>query len=154
MPPAHLWRGLTVTSGLMPTDTSGPGLLVALDPEGPSPTWRGSFLASGTAEPLVSTNSRLGPRSRAPRDSDRCRPPIGGPVVPERVGLLVSASTVRASQYERGGPVAAPQQSDTVSSHLVVTPRQGDVVRLLAWRQASEAPAFSASFAGDAIVVA
>jgi hypothetical protein len=60
VPPVHLWRGLTVTSGLVPSDTSGPGLLVALDPESPSPTWQGSFQASGTAEPLVSTTSRLG----------------------------------------------------------------------------------------------
>jgi hypothetical protein len=148
VPPVPLWRGLTVTSGLVPSDTSGPGLLVALEPESPSPTWQGSFQASGTAEPLVSTTSRLGSPIARTAGFGSISGAVGGPVVRDRVGLLLSASTLRASQYERGGPSAASQRSDTVSSHVVFTPRREDVVRLLAWRQAGESPAFPASFAG------
>jgi len=148
VPPTHLWRALTVTSGLVPSDASGPGLLVALDPETPSATWQGSFQASGTGDPLVSTTSRLGSPITRTSGFASIFGAVGGPVVRDRVGLLLSASTLRASQYERGGPSAASQQSDTVSSHVVFTPQRGDVIRLLAWRQANESPAFPASFAG------
>jgi hypothetical protein len=148
-PPAHLWQRVTVTSGLVPADASGPGLLVSLDPERPSPSWRGSFQASGTTESLVATTARLGSPITRAAGFGSVSATVGGPVVPERVGLLVSAATIRSSQYERGGLVRAPQRSDTLSSQLVLTPRRGDVVRLLAWRQAREAPFLPASYAGE-----
>jgi len=148
VPPAHLWRALTVTTGFVPFDTNGPGLLVAIDPESPSATWQGSFQASGTGEPLVSTTSRLGSPIVRTSGFGSVSGAAGGPVVRDRVGLLLSASTLRSSQYERGGPSTASQQSDTVSSHVVFTPQRGDVIRLLAWRQANESPALPASFAG------
>jgi hypothetical protein len=148
VPPAHLWRALTVTTGFVPFDTNGPGLLVAIDPESPSATWQGSFQASGTGEPLVSTTSRLGSPIVRTSGFGSVSGAAGGPVVRDRVGLLLSASTLRASQYERGGPSTASQQI----RHRVVPrglhPGRGDVVRVLAWRQANESPAFPASFAG------
>ena len=149
VPPAHLWQRLTVTSGSVPADAGGPGVLIALDPEDPSPAWRGSFVASGTTEGLVSTTARLGSPITRSAGFGSVSAAVGGPIVPERVGLFVSAATLRSSQFERGGAFSAAQRSDTFSSHMTFTPRRGDVVRVLAWRQAREAPIVAASFAGQ-----
>lgn len=135
VPPVHVWQEARVTSGAFAADISGPGLLVSLDPLRPSSSWRASAEGSGSGGWLVGNSGRLAAPIARPAGWSHASAVVGGPIVPGRAGILISASRTRASQFERGGVSASEQAVDSILSHLVLAPRTGNEVRTIGWRQ-------------------
>src|SRR5688572_4226001 len=141
IPPVDVWQGVRVTSGAFPPEVSGPGLLISLEPLRPSSTWQTRAVGSGSGGWLVGNSGRLAAPIVRPEGWAQAGAVVGGPIVPGRAGILVSASMTRASQFERGSAVASEQSVDSIFSHLVLTPGGGDEVRAIGWRQVADAHA-------------
>jgi len=140
VPPVAPWQRVSVTSGVVPSDVSGPGLLISLEPLRPSSTWRTTVAGSGSGEPLVASGGRLAPPVSRQAGFAHASGIVEGPIVPGRAAILASASITRASQFERGRADATSEAVDSVYSHLVLTPREGDEVRTLGWYQVERYP--------------
>ena len=150
VPPALTWQGVQVTSGVFPVDVSGPGLLVALDPLRPPSSWQASGAGAGSGERLVAGRGRLAAPIARPAGRAYATATVGGPIVAGRAGVLVSASTTRASQFDRGSASTTEQAADLIFSHLVLTPSSADEVRTIGWRQVTRYPgAHGVPAAGD-----
>ncbi len=134
------WQRVSVTSGVVPAEVSGPGLLISLEPLRPSSTWRATVAGSGSGEPLVASGGRLAPPIARQAGFAHVSGTVEGPIVPGTAAILMSASTTRASQFERGSAGAMAGAVDSVYSHLVLTPREGDEVRTLGWHQVARYP--------------
>jgi hypothetical protein len=148
-PSSLVWQTVRVTSGLLPAATSGPGLLVALEPLRPPRAWSLRVDTLASREPLVSENAGLAPSIARPDAWTHATVTAGGSLG-ARAGVLVSAATTRASQFERGRPVAADQSADSVFSHVLVTPRDDQEVSTVLWSQATRGPALLAAPAATA----
>ena len=129
VPPIALWQMVAVTSGLAPADVTGPGVLVSLSPRRPSPIWSASGMVGGSRNPFVAASSNRAPAIARPDAWSHASVVIGGPVVPDRAGLLMAASTTRSSQFERGDSVAADAGIDSLFAHLIVGLRGLDATR-------------------------
>ena len=140
VPPVLVWQSARVTSGVIPVDVSGPGLLIALEPLRPSSTWQANAAGSGSGEWLVANSGRLAPPIARPAGWTHATAALGGPIIPGRAGVLVSASMTRASQFERGDASASEQAVDSIFSHLIFTPGRADEVRTIGWRQVTSYP--------------
>ena len=140
VPPVSVWQGVRVSSGAFQADVSGPGLLVSLDPQRPSSRWQASAEGSGSGNPLVANSGRLAPPIARPAGWAHATAVVGGPIVAGRVGLLVSASMTRASQFDRGSASKSEQAVDSIFSHLIFTAGSASEVRTIGWRQVTRYP--------------
>jgi len=139
VPPIALWQMVAVTSGLAPADVTGPGVLVSLSPRRPSPTWSASGMVAGSRNPFVAAASNRAPAIARPDAWSHASVVFGGPVVPDRAGLLMAASTTRSSQFERGNSVAADAGIDSLFAHLIIGLGNGEL-RTVGWLQAARSP--------------
>ncbi|MSO83341.1 MAG: hypothetical protein EXQ53_08615 [Acidobacteria bacterium] len=140
VPPVSVWQGVRVSSGAIQADVSGPGLLVSLEPLRPPSDWQVSAEGSGSGSPLVGRDGRLAPPIARPAGWASATAAVGGPVVAGRLGLLVSASMTRASQFDRGSATESEHAVDSIFSHLVFTLGGADEVRTIGWRQVTRYP--------------
>lgn len=140
VPPVTTWQGARVTSGVFPVDVSGPGLLIALEPLRPSSSWQASASGAGSGERLVASSGRLAAPIARPAGWTYATATVGGPIVPGRAGVLVSASMTRASQFDRGSASTSEQAADSIFSHLIFAPSSADEVRTIGWRQVTRYP--------------
>ncbi len=139
VPQVPLWKSVAVTSGLVPADATGPGVLVSLDPRGPSASWSANAIVAGSRGPLVASAASVAPAIARPDAWSHADVTISGPLVRDRAALLVSASTTRSSQFEQGNPVAADAAIDSLFSNLIVT-RGNSEVRTVGWLQKARSP--------------
>jgi hypothetical protein len=140
VPPVLAWQSVGVTSGAFPIDVSGPGLLIALEPLRPPTTWEVRAAGAGAGARLVGGSGRLAAPIAEPAEAAAVSASVGGPIADGRGGILVSVSTTRASQFDRGSALTSKQMADSIFSHLVVTPTSTDEVRTIGWRQVTQYP--------------
>ncbi len=140
VPPVLPWQRVEVTSGAFPIDVSGPGLLVTLEPPRPPDRWQASGTAAGSGARFVGTSGTLAPPVARPAGTGYATATVGGPIAGGRAGVLLSASTMRASQFDRGFASTAEQAADSVFAHLIVSPGSLDEVRTIAFRQVTRYP--------------
>ena len=145
VPPVALWQRARVTSGLMPADVTGPGLLISLEPLRPSSAWRASATGAGSAESLVATNTRLAPSIVRPAGWRYASATVSGPFAHGRAGVVAAVSTTRSTQFEHGSSSSTARGVDSYFSNLVFRPRTADEIRTVGWRQTSRYPASHAT---------
>ncbi len=134
------WQRVEVTSGAFPVDVTGPGLLIALDPRRPPDQWEASGSGAGSGARFVGTSGRLAPPIARPSGTGYATATVGGPIAGGRAGVLVSASTMRSSQFDRGNASASDQAADSVFAHLIASPTAVDEVRTIGFRQVTRYP--------------
>ena len=139
VPPMALWQSVRVTSGLVPADVSGPGVLVSLAPRRPSATWSANAVVAGSRRPLVAAAGSVAPAISRPDAWSHADVTISGPLVRDRAALLVAASTTRSSQFERGSPMATDAGVDSLFSSLIIS-RGDSELRTVGWLQATRSP--------------
>ena len=140
IPPVTPWQRVSVTSGAVPADVSGPGLLVSLEPLRPSSAWQATVGGSGSGNPLVASGGRLAPPISRQAGLAHVSGLVEGPIVTGRSAILLAASTTRASQFERGSLESMSGAVDSVYSLLLLTPSPNDEVRTLGWHQVARDP--------------
>jgi hypothetical protein len=140
VPPVHAWQGVDVTSGVLPVDVSGAGLLIALEPLRPPTSWQTSAAGAGSGNGLVGHRGRLAVPIARPAGSAYATASVGGPIVAGRAAVLVSASMTRASQFDRSSASTSEQAADSIFGHLILTPSSVDEVRTIGLRQVTRYP--------------
>jgi len=140
VPSIQPWQRVGVISGAFPINVSGPGLLITLDPQRPPERWQARGTGAGSGSSLVGTRGSLASPIARPAGTGYVTATVGGPIAGGRAGLLVSASTMRASQFDKGSASTSEQASDTVLAHLVVSPSSVDEVRTIGIRQITRYP--------------
>ena len=139
VPSIQPWQRVEVTSGAFPIEVSGPGLLIALEPQRPPGQWEASGTGAGSGSRLVGTRGSLASPIARPAGTRYATATVGGPIA-DRAGLLVSASTMRASQFDGGSASTSEQASDSVFAHLVMSPSSVDELRTIGIRQVARYP--------------
>jgi hypothetical protein len=144
VPPLLFWQRIGVTTGGMPADASTPALLISLDPRRPSAQWTGTIDAFGVPPALVANPDGAAPAIARPHASTQGGAVVSGPLVPDRLGVLVSAAWTRSSQFDRGSVAANAVPSEagiaSVFGHLLYTPDAQTDVRTIVWIQRAGYP--------------
>ena len=122
-PHLDAFSAVNVASTVMPLEIGSAGPAVTLVPRRPTNTWTGGMAGDWTLG--------AGPHSLDPGEI----PPIAnltswnrgqflasGPLVANRVGMLVSGSVIRSGREERNRSVVLPGAVNSVFAHVVVTP--------------------------------
>lgn len=139
-PDATAASAVSVTSGLTPIEADTPGVIVALTPRRPGAKRHGSAQASFTAPRMVAVNPYLDAPAIARLSSFRdLGLQLSGPLT-GRTGLLVSVVSTRAEHSERALPQLWNSESDSLFAHLVVSPSEGQQLRVIAAGQRVAAP--------------
>jgi hypothetical protein len=138
-------------TALMPAEAAGPGAAVALVPRRPGASWHGMAGADGIPTSCQSDRQTLAPRIARYDSFASGRFRIDGPLVADRVGLLLAGSILRAKRLERTDEMPLEGREAGGLAHLVWTPRETDEVRFLGAVQGVTRPyAGRARFAGGA----
>ena len=141
VPPLLFWQRVGVTTGGMPADASTPALLVALDPRRPSARWTGSVDAFGLPPAFVAHPGGIAaPAIALPHASMQGGAVVGGPLVRDRLGVLLSAAWTRSSQFDRGNAAASDAGIASVFGHLLYTRDARTEMRTIVWLQRAGYP--------------
>ena len=100
----------------------------------------GKWHGRGIGITFVGTSGQLAPPIARPAGTGYATATVGGPIAGGRAGVLVSASTMRASQFDRGSASTSEQAADSVFAHLIVSPTSTDEVRTIGFRQVTRYP--------------
>jgi hypothetical protein len=133
-------QGIDVSSGLMAAASGGPGPVVSLIPRRPGDAWHrtveGSFVPTG-----LQASPSSGPPAIARYQSFASgRFGIHGPLVKDRLGLLLDGAYARVQRLERSDPTPLEGREIGLLAHLVWTPTPRDEGRLLAAFQGADHP--------------
>ena len=136
MPGVDVWQRVDASTGLMPIDIGAPAMAVTLEPRRPATLLMravelfGSppFVNAGDATDTPPTLARLSSGARANLF-------MSGPVVPERLSALLSATWIRSSYAERDSTAALTGSLASAFVNVTSTPKSGDEIRLIAWGQ-------------------
>ena len=136
MPGVDAWEWVDVSTGLMPLDVSAPGMAVTLMPRRPADSWTRSLQLMGAPPAFAGGSATASPptitRLKSFRHADIF---MSGPLVPNKLGALVSANWIRSSYYERSHPNALEASLGSAFINLTGTPAVSDEIRLIAWGQ-------------------
>ena len=122
-PHLDAFSAVNVTSTAMPLEIGSAGPAVTLVPRRPTNTWIGDIAGDWTLG--------AGPQSLNPGEIpaianltswNRGQFLASGPIVANRVGLLMSGSVIRSGRQERNRSVILPGAVNSLFAHLVVTP--------------------------------
>ena len=122
-PDLDAFTAVSVASAAMPVEVGSPGPAVTLLPRRPTRTWFGEVAADWT--PGVGRQS-AGP-SEPPAIANltswsRGHLLASGPLVKDRVGVLLAGTMIKSGRQERYGPVILPGNVGSIFAHVVVTP--------------------------------
>jgi hypothetical protein len=123
---------ISVPTSLLPVDLPGSGPSVRLTPRRPGDTWHATLQASavpeafqadttGNAVPSVARFGSAGDGSLL----------LAGPIVPGRLGLLVSARLATSSRYEGSDPTPLDSRLASLFAHAVFTPSPDNQLRVV-----------------------
>jgi hypothetical protein len=132
---------VAVESSLMPVEQGAPGVTVTLVPKRPGSVWHGTFETAltphggqaHTGGPEAPSVARFG-------SSAAGRILLSGPVVKDKLGLLVSARLARTTRFERADPLKLKGDAASFLAHLVYTPAPGNEIRVVAASDAVSHP--------------
>ena len=136
MPDVDVWERVDVATGMMPIDTNAPAMAVTLVPRRPAPSLLRAIELFGSP-PLINAGSATSTPPTLARLNSGARANLflSGPVVPERLGALLSATWIRSSYSERDSTAALTGTLASAFANLTSTPRPGDDVRVIGWVQ-------------------
>lgn len=128
-------EAIEVAAGLMPADQGGAGPAVTLTVRRPGDSWR-RVLQADVVPPGLQQANQATRTSGVPAiarydsfSSGRFR--LDGPLVKDRVGLLVSGTFARSRRLERADPRSLLGRELGLLTHLVWTPTARDEARFL-----------------------
>ena len=134
VPGVNAWERVDSATAHMPIDTNAPGLAIVLIPRRPTDTWKREIVLVGSPPGLLAGNANASPpaiaRLNAWTHADLL---VSGPLIPRRLGLLMTTTWTRASQFERGGPSPIDSSLGSIFANLVFTPSRIDEFRLIGW---------------------
>jgi hypothetical protein len=141
LPGVLAWQRMDVATGAMLLGTNAPGLAVTLVPRRPTTTWTRSFELFGARPGLLSRTATTDPPAIARLNTWTSGSVLAsGPLVPDRLGLLVEASWTKATSFSRDDTTRLTEKVASLFSHLVFTPTAQDEVRLIGWVQGTRSP--------------
>jgi hypothetical protein len=141
VPTLSFWDRVTATTGAMPADLNAPGLAVTFLPRQPTATWTRTVDVSGAGSGLLASISTDGPPAIAQLASWLHGGfLVSGPLVPDRLGIVVAAAFNRATETERSFVSKTESRLASVFSNVVFTPRPGDEIRTVGWLQHASVP--------------
>jgi hypothetical protein len=136
IPGVNQWDRVDVATGLMPIDVSAPGMAVSLVPRHPGASWMRTFEFLGSPPALNAGSATASPpaitRLNSWAHADLF---VSGPLVPERLSALLSASWTRSSRFERERPNVVDGNLASAFLNVVSTPTTADQIRLIGWGQ-------------------
>src|SRR5262245_45454592 len=145
LPGVLMWDRVDVATGILPIDINAPGLAISLTPRRPTSTWTRAFEGQvGFPSPKTGAWGDAGdvdvPSIARVRSAVNGNVLLSGPLVPDRVGIVLTGSFNAASRYERAETTAVDGIDASVFTHLVYTPNSRDEVRFLGSLQGTTAP--------------
>ncbi len=136
IPGVDQWEKVDVATGLMPIDVNAPGMAVSLVPRRPAAAWMRTFQFLGSPPALNAGSSSASPPAIARLNSwANADLFLSGPLVPERLGALLSATWTRSSHVERHSANVIDANLSSAFLNLVSTPRKADEIRTTGWAQ-------------------
>jgi hypothetical protein len=149
MPGVLQWERIDVNTGLMPVDVNAPGLAITLTPRRPTESWtrsiEGFFAPAGLQAGRTVMTPPAIERIDAWQDGSLL---VSGPLIPNRLGIVVAANVGQGSRFERSDPTSHDSSIASGFAHLVFTPNARDEIRLVAVGQRTSYPyAHSTAFA-------
>ena len=134
VPGVHAWQRVDITTGLMPIDVNAPGLAILLEPRRPAATWLREISFVGSPPGLLAGTATANPpaiaRLNGWTDADLL---LSGPLIPGRLGLLLTTTWTRSSRFARGAASAVDSSLGSMFANLVFTPNAIDEFRLIGW---------------------
>lgn len=134
-------EAIDVAAGLASAAEPGAGPSITLRLRRPAAAWHKALEADLVPSGTQQGTSRGGAPAIAHYDgfaSSHLR--VDGPLVKDRLGLLVAASRVRSRRLERADPRPLEGRETGVLAHLVYTPASGDELRVIGAVQATLHP--------------
>jgi hypothetical protein len=128
---------IDIDAGISPANLRGAGTGVGLDVRRPGVAWHTRMLALQAPSFLQQTSQREGAAPAiAHLDSFASGVvQVDGPVIKDRLGLLVAASLARGARGERDDPTALHGHDTSLLAHAVFAATPRDEVRVLATAQ-------------------
>src|SRR5262249_17791378 len=137
------------TTAMLPAEEMGPGSAVTLVPRRPGDSWHGSVGGDGVPTGLQSTKEVVAPRAARYDSFGSGRFRLVGPLVRDRLRLLIAGSIVRAKRLERSDATPLEGREAGLLAHVVWTPREQDEVRFLGAAQGVRHPYAGRARYGD-----
>lgn len=131
---------IRTASAALPVEIGPPGASLVLTPLRPSAAWQGS--AQAYAVPAGWQSSPSGPAPAIARfdASSGAELSVAGPLVPDRLGLVLAGSLTRSRRIERLDATPLEGRTASARAHLVWVPTPRDELRLLLGAQDRERP--------------
>ncbi len=136
MPGVDSWEQVDVATGLMPLDVGAPGVAVTLAPRLPAASWIRAIELTGSPRPFNAGAATDTPPAINRLDSwAHANLFLSGPIVPRRLGALLSATWNRSMYFERDATSALDASLASAFVNLVGTPDDRNEIRLIGWGQ-------------------
>jgi hypothetical protein len=136
------WQTVSVSTGLMPVSENAPGLSLQFTPRRPAAAWMREVSGSVAPSAFAAGSIDREPPSIQRMDSWLTVTGLAsGPIVPDRIGLLVSGTATRSSRYDRAQRDAATAEHTTAFGHLLLTPTPQDEATITVAAQRAHFPA-------------
>jgi hypothetical protein len=135
------WERVEVATGIVPADTTAPGMAVQLMPRRPFASWTGTLDGALSFPGLNAGAATDDPPSLVRLDSWAHGGLVaGGPAIPDRLGVFAVATWTRATHFERQGTTALDASLASGFVSLAGTPKDGEQVRVTGWLQRGRFP--------------
>jgi len=135
------WQRVSVATGLKALDVNAVGPAVSLTPREPSSTWVRRFEGSLGPSALSAGGTLTDPPAIRRADSwKRAHGLVSGPLILNRLGLVVSGSWMGSSRFDRRDPTRVDADQASLFAHLVFTPGPRETLRTVAYLQRAEFP--------------
>ena len=135
------WERVSVVTGLKAIDADAAGPAVHLVPREPSPTWLRQVEGSFGPSAFSAGGTLTDPPAIQRMDSwKRAHLLASGPLVPGRLGLVVSGSWMESSRFDRSDPTRVVADQASFFAHLVYTPAPRTTLRTVAYGQRADFP--------------
>ena len=141
LPGVHGWERMDIATGALPVGLSSPGPVVTLVPSRPAAAWTRSIELFGAPSGLLSRTETTTPPAIARLDGWNSASVLAsGPVIPERLGMVLSAAFTNSTHFQRDDPTLLRDQLASVWTHFLFTPNARDVVRIMGWVERTRSP--------------
>jgi hypothetical protein len=141
LPGILAWQRMDVATGAMPLGMNAPGLAVTLVPRRPASAWTRSIELFGARPGLLSRTATTTPPAISRLNTWTSGSVLAsGPLIPDRLGLVLEGSWTKATRYERDDSTRLIEKLGSMFSHLVFTPTRRDQMRFVGWVQQTRSP--------------
>jgi hypothetical protein len=142
LPGVVMWDRVDVATGLLPIDINAPGLAISLTPRRPTATWTSAVegLAAGPSPATGAWPKHAAPAIARVQSAANASVLFSGPLVPDRVGIVLAGTWNGASRFERAEPTTVDARQAAAFTHIVYTPNDRNEARVVGWLQRTSAP--------------